>query len=183
MEILSTERFLLRLIGALHRADWKISLIYYGCLTSPILLLLPSFAFFCGNISDVGRATDSVYIIFILTLTTLKHLTFVRRGPAVESLVEDLQRIVAFGEWKLFAGLFAFHLLHFCAGHWAKAMSDAQPMYQATDALSRAVVKFSIWSSMAAITASMLIPVLVVIFHWLDGSYSPEVWLLPTGML
>lgn len=98
MEIFVIEKFLLHLIGVLRYKNSKISLVYYVCLISPILLLLPSFAFFYANMSDVGKATDSIYIIFILALTILKHQRFIERKATVKFILSELQKIVTSGK-------------------------------------------------------------------------------------
>lgn len=112
MEIFIIEKFLLQLIGVLRYENFKISFIHYGCLISPILLLFPSFAFFCANILDVGQATDSVYITFILALTISKHQRLIKRKATVEFILLELQRIVTSGKLGNFLVFFFLFLSH-----------------------------------------------------------------------
>lgn len=94
MQIFATNRLAFEWIGIIDADNLSKKVIYLLCFASPILLLLPSIAYFLSNISDVNKATSAFYMACVLTMTHLKYLTYIYHKSLIRSIVTDLETIV-----------------------------------------------------------------------------------------
>lgn len=66
--------------------------------------------------------------------------------------------------------------------HFIESSSEGYKFYVAAEHMARNVPNAFLIFFVASITVSLLIPVIVVIYYYLDGSYSADKWKLPTCM-
>lgn len=99
MQIFCTNRIIFECLGIFDSNDSQVKLVYYTCLVSPILLLLPSVAYSVANISDVNKATSAFYITCVLTMTHLKYMAFLHHKSLIRSVLDDFESIIKSSEW------------------------------------------------------------------------------------
>lgn len=98
MQIFHTNRVIFEWIGLFDSNSSKKKFAFYMVLVSPILLLLPSFAYSVANISEVSKSTNAFYITCVLTLTYLKYLTYFHHKSLLRSMVKNFEKIVESSE-------------------------------------------------------------------------------------
>lgn len=104
MKILSANIDLLKWIGiTVHKGKNKtqalsIKAMNIYCILCPIMLLLPSFAYFLTNLDDVAAATDGLYMSGILTNVISTYIYYSRHRCDVETIIFELQMIVSSSE-------------------------------------------------------------------------------------
>lgn len=106
MKILSKNIYYLKWIGIMVRAGTEknqqipIKIMNIACIVCPMLLMLPSFAYFITYLSDVAKATDAFYMIGILSMTIFTYIFYSKHRHEVENVIVDLQIIVDSSEWN-----------------------------------------------------------------------------------
>lgn len=99
MKILRGNINLLKYIGitvkvvadANHR--FFIKLANFACIVCPILLFLPSFAYFVIYVEDVAEATNALYMMGILSMCTSTYIFYSAHRGDIEAVLHGLQTI------------------------------------------------------------------------------------------
>lgn len=100
MKILTKSIYYLKWIGiavedgTIHRPYIAIQIRNIACIVCPMLLMVPSFAYFITFIRDVAKATNAFYMINILSMTIFTYIFYTKHRYEVEQIIDDLQIIV-----------------------------------------------------------------------------------------
>lgn len=163
MDILHENKLNLILLGIIDSTGEsyhsKMVVSKYVCLISPILLLLPSIAYFIVNFRDVGKATSAFYLICITGMGLLTYIDCLINRSIVLLIIRHLQ-------------YFADH-----------SEPEFLKSYMKCDLLTNKIVYIFRAFVFTSVYTVITIPMVILIVQWLCGNYSIELRVLPASLL
>lgn len=163
MKVLQSNIVSLKLLGIIEPNEKdnhkKILVSQYTCYISPILLLLPSIAFFLTNIDDVAQATGAFYLICIVGMALLRYFDCLLKKSSMQRIIVHLQRIVD------------------------STTSEFEHFYAVAEKHTNQIVKFFDVFVFSSVYGVVSLPCIILLALFLTGNYSNDVRMLPASIL
>lgn len=160
MKVLTLNQTILKWLGIIESPnDIRMVISQYICLISPILLLIPSIAYFLVNFQDVAQATSAFYLICITGMGLLTYLDCLIKRSTVLSIIQRLQQIID------------------------SVDSNFQQFYENCERQTNQIVHYFRIFVFTSVYTVISLPIVVLIFEWLNGNYSKDSLMLPASLL
>lgn len=163
MKVLRLDQETLKLLGIISSVDksyyLQMIISQYVCLVTPILLLLPSIAYFVVNIRDVAAATSAFYLLCIIGMGFVTYSEYWLKRSTVLSLLRRIQELVD------------------------ESCEKFKSFYMATESLAFKIVYYFKIFVFCSVFSVVSVPLIVLIFMWITNDYSDEMRILPASLL
>lgn len=180
MKVLAINKILLKtmgLLGSNPKSNYCIRLTIFWLFLTLILVPL-SFTYVCENITDTTKTTEIIYVIATNISSAIKTGYFLVYRDSINDILKRLQETVDKRKITRSNQNIVFQILDFFSGQNFGDQLRTK-VYQDNEKMITFLSKLLIVAlSILALTA-LNIPLLFVLFQYLNGNYSPGLWYLP----
>lgn len=188
MDILALNKYWLNLIDArpaqaisTFTVPW-ILLLLKNILISSLMLshLIPTISFFAENITSLAKSTAAFYVIGVMVIFLSTYWNLLANRTRLDGLIydlEDMQRRSNHFE-KSIKYKMSINFNSILGSKW-----DRNEVYAHTKVEVGKITKLVFYLFFISVPGSFCVPFAVAAFHLINGTYSPEVWVLPMEIL
>lgn len=163
MKVLQLNQTILKLLGIIDSKQdtnyIKMITSKYICLILPIPFLIPLIGYFLIHLTDVAEATSAFYLICITVMGFIVYLDCLANRKTVFSIIQSFQS-----------------LADTCDPNY-------QPFYVKCENQINKVVHRFILSLFTSVYTVFNIPIIYLIYKWLNGEFSMDLLEVPASLL
>lgn len=162
MKVIRLDQRALKMLGIISSEGkpyyWRVAISRFVCLTTPIVFLLPSIAYFISHFSDVAEATSAFYLICIAGMASMTYSEYWIKRPVILSIIQRIQALVNDTPTKF------------------------RPSYEKTESFAYKIVHYFKVFVFCSVFGVVSLPLLKFILVWTFGNDPEDVRILPAAL-